>query len=365
MPTEAQWEYACRAGSTTRFCFGDQESQLGEYAWYNDNSGGATHPVGTKKPNAWGLYDMHGNVLEWCADWYDGGYYANSPLYDPTGPSGGSDRVTRGGSWNRRAWDCRSAYRNAASPESRAHDVGFRVALAPAETPGERATPSATGVSRVQSVLQAPNPRSLIPPHAVSPFDEKKAREHQEAWAKHLGVPVEETNSIGMKLTLIPPGEFDMGSASEEIALALSQAKKGGFYERESKIISAEGPQHRVKIDSPFYLGMYVVTQSEYKLVMGANPSRISAKEVDQRIVPDDGWGRHPVNNVSREDGRSISVAVFAACRMSKPRGGHTACPKSANGSTRAARALRRGGRSATIPQCLVNMRGSKTTHSL
>ena len=116
MPTEAQWEYACRAGSTTRYCFGDDESGLGEYAWYGENSGDKTHPVGEKKPNAWGLYDMHGNVWEWCADWYDGGYYAQSPTDDPTGPATGSFRVVRGGGWHYAAGCCRSAYRHGTRP---------------------------------------------------------------------------------------------------------------------------------------------------------------------------------------------------------------------------------------------------------
>jgi len=133
LPSEAQWEYACRAESKTKYCFGDDKSQLGEYAWYRNNSASKTHPVGEKKPNAWGLYDMHGNVWEWCQDWNDDGYYAKSPTDDPTGPATGSDRVPRGGSWNYPARLCRSASRNSGGPGSRGDNLGLRVCLVPAE----------------------------------------------------------------------------------------------------------------------------------------------------------------------------------------------------------------------------------------
>jgi hypothetical protein len=97
LPTEAQWEYACRAGSTGKYCFGDAEGRLGDYAWFDGNSRYKTHPVGEKKPNAWGLYDMHGNVWQWCADWHDADFYGRSPGDDPTGPSSGSNRALPGG----------------------------------------------------------------------------------------------------------------------------------------------------------------------------------------------------------------------------------------------------------------------------
>ena len=128
LPTEAQWEYACRAGSTTRYCFGDDEDQLGEYAWYGGKLRRITHPVGTKKPNAWGLYDMHGNVSEWCQDWYAKDYYAKSVTDDPTGPTSGLRRVHRGGGWDSLAKFCRSASRASDEPGSRGIDRGFRVA---------------------------------------------------------------------------------------------------------------------------------------------------------------------------------------------------------------------------------------------
>ena len=127
LPSEAQWEYACRAGSTRRFCFGDKDSELKDYAWYGATSGSQTHPVGEKKPNAWGLYDVHGSVWEWCADWYDPKYYANSPLRDPRGPARGTPRVLRGGSCDDDAAFCRSAIRGSARPGHRGVDLGLRV----------------------------------------------------------------------------------------------------------------------------------------------------------------------------------------------------------------------------------------------
>ena len=135
LPTEAEWEYACRAGTTTVYHFGDDASRLGDYAWFGDNACDVdekyAHRVGQKNPNPFGLYDMHGNLWEWCHDWYDKDYYAGSPLDDPTGPSGGSTRVIRGGNWWLGAGSCRSAYRYGYSPEFRSNDLGFRVARSP------------------------------------------------------------------------------------------------------------------------------------------------------------------------------------------------------------------------------------------
>ena len=129
LPTEAEWEYACRAGTTTKYSFGDDESELRDHAWCSENSDVQTHRVGSKKPNAWGLYDMHGNVFEWCQDWY--GDYPSGSVTDPTGPAVGSFRVFRGGSWDINAGDCRSAFRSGSYPSVRVSHFGFRVCLSP------------------------------------------------------------------------------------------------------------------------------------------------------------------------------------------------------------------------------------------
>jgi formylglycine-generating enzyme required for sulfatase activity len=137
LPTEAEWEYACRAGTTTGFAFGDALCSTAANFDGTRPFGAAelgpflqrTSPVGAYTPNGWGLYDMHGNLWEWCADWYEERYYADAPAHDPKGPSRGNVRVLRGGSWNNSGHLCRSARRNKYAPDFKSETIGFRVVL--------------------------------------------------------------------------------------------------------------------------------------------------------------------------------------------------------------------------------------------
>lgn len=151
LPSEAEWEYACRAGSSTRWSFGDDEEQLGQYAWFRANASDVQerygHPVGTKLPNAWGLHDMHGNVTEWVQDWYESEYYSVSPTVDPLGPNmeatsttvgGDSYRVMRGGTFLNLPQDLRSAVRNWVGSVYATGYVGVRLVRQ-----GPRITPTA------------------------------------------------------------------------------------------------------------------------------------------------------------------------------------------------------------------------------
>ena len=232
-----------------------------------------THPVGEKKPNAWGLYDMHGNVYQWCSDWFSQDYYKQSPPSDPTGPPAGSLRVLRGGIWLQLP-------------------VRLPLGLSPrlrARHPCPRTRFSGGGGGRSQGASQQPARHcpqraadgTQCPAPAVAPFDATQAKQHQEAWAKHLGVPVEQTNSIGMKLVLIPPGEFEMGSTPEEIAVGVGRAQEEQGPQMVLGRVPTEAPRHHVKITKPFYLAMYQVTQGEYEKVMGVNPSAFTEKQMD------------------------------------------------------------------------------------
>jgi formylglycine-generating enzyme required for sulfatase activity len=316
LPSEAQWEYACRAGSTGRFTFSSgrtgipreyEEQELSDYGWFKGNAGGMPRAVGLKRASAWGLYDVQGNVCEWCGDWYENDYYAKSPADDPTGPPGGSYRVVRGGSWIYRAGICRSAHRGYHASSERQIDVGFRASLVLPDTAAERAKPPPELKSQISDLKsqtpdlksQISNPEPSSPPPAVAPFDAAKAKEHQENWAKHLGVPVETANSIGMKLVLIPPGEFTMGSPKELIE---EELKRPGIEDWYKDHLRGEGPQHRVRITKPFYLGVYEVTQGEYEQVIGKNPGSFSATGKSKDKVAGQDTKRFPVESVSWDE---------------------------------------------------------------
>ena len=127
LPTEAEWEYAARGGNQSQGYTYSGSNTIGDVAWYGSNSGSKTHPVGTKQPNELGIYDMSGNVFEWCSDWYSSSYYSSSPSTNPQGPSSGSYRVRRGGGWSTGASGCRTAYRGGGSPGLSYISMGFRL----------------------------------------------------------------------------------------------------------------------------------------------------------------------------------------------------------------------------------------------
>ena len=209
LPTEAQWEYACRAGTATALNNGKNLSdkyecpEMDEVGWYDGNAAHKTHPVGQKKPNARGLYDMHGNVAEWCSDWYKEDYYLISPETDPTGPETGDYRVNRGGSWYTYATSCRSANRSNGSSTGTHNFTGFRVALTP---------------------------------------------------TKNMTIPL--TEDVDLDMIWIAPGTFIMGSPEDEL----------GRY-------SSNETQHQVTLTKGYWLGKYEVTQAQYRAVMKTNPS--------------------------------------------------------------------------------------------
>ena len=233
LPTEAEWEYACRAGTTTPFHFGSQLNGRqancdGTVPYGTDTKGPnleKTSPVGTYPANVWGLYDMHGNVWEWCFNW--NGEYPSGSVTNPSGPATGSYRVVRGGGWGFGAVYCRSAYRLGIVTSNRNFGLGFRVALS-----------SSMDEVKVR--------------HGQGSIDEATVRQD----------PKEITNSIGIKLMRIPKGKFLMGSPETE-----KERRK-------------DETQHEVTISQNFYMGATEVTQSQWQKVMGNNPSKFKGDEL-------------------------------------------------------------------------------------
>jgi formylglycine-generating enzyme required for sulfatase activity len=191
LPTEAEWEYACRAGKET------PEDALAEYAWYRSNSGEGTHPVGQKKPNAWGLYDMQGNVWEWCQDWYSPRYYDETPRRDPRGPEVGSERVIRGGSYQDLGPDCRPARRFKSAPELLNVATGFRVVMVPAAGK-ESETRDGEQDHRPRPPAIPPAP---VPPRAQSPDPMPSGKVPERENAEAGGPTVVFSSDKGLKVS--------------------------------------------------------------------------------------------------------------------------------------------------------------------
>ncbi|MBZ0257843.1 formylglycine-generating enzyme family protein [bacterium] len=242
LPTEAEWEFACRAGTKTRFSFGDalecgEECELcdvqDQYMWWCANYQNDSREVGSKQPNLWGLFDMHGSVSEWCSDWWEDPVPRGSQT-DPQGPITGFKRLSRGGAWINNAIDCRSASRNDRSLDSASIDVGFRIVFtksAPTPTP----VPTPSEFTGETLMIDIPG----LPPEAKP-----------------------------LELVLIPSGSFTMGAPFNE------QSRSVGDW-----------LPYQVTITEDFYLGKYEVTQAQWEQIMGSNPS---------------GFNRRPNNPVER-----------------------------------------------------------------
>ena len=241
LPAEAEWEYACRAGAATAFYFGDNPADLDAHAWHSGNAVVMTQPVGKTKPNAWGLYDMAGNVWEWCEDWH--GPYGEEAETDPEGPGAGNARILRGGSWRGGVLgNFLNAHRGWNSPSYRSRTDGFRVARTigvPVEPlPGAQATAPASAKARL--------PRA-------------KVSQQQVEEARKRGVPATKEFSLpggkAMRFVYIPPGTFTMGSPATE------------------RDRDPDETPHEVTLTKGFYLGVTEVTQGQWRAVMGPDPS--------------------------------------------------------------------------------------------
>ena len=256
MPTESQWEYACRAGTWSAWHGDNTAATLQEFAWFDSNANHRTHGVGQLKTNAWGLHDMYGNVWEWCRDRFVSDYYEQALPNDSAGPTRGRYRVLRGGGFGDRAAYCRSAHRNHSDPKRTHSGFGFRLAAV------------------LEDVVIVNRPRepdwsdilpSDAPTPAVAPFDDLAAKQHQKAWAEYLGVSVQRELDLpdGEKLTmvLIPPGESVMG---------LAEAFE-----------TTDRTPRFVRITKPFWLSRHEITRGQFRQFVEAKGHKTEAERED------------------------------------------------------------------------------------
>lgn len=284
LPTEVEWEFACRAGNQGQYCFGDQVTKLRTYAWFQGLGPRGPNPVGRKTANGFGVFDLHGNVWEWCDDWFLA--YTTEPSPGLADSDKLIDRAARGGSWNLPPRELRSAVRSYKTPDLFKYNLGFRV-VREFEQKTSEAIKSRGAEWDLPS--DAPSP-------AIAPFTAEQAKKHQEEWARFLGVSAEERISLPndetLAMVLIPPGEFLMGSTAKEQERYLHEA----FRDKWAKPrIGTEGPVHRVIVKRPFYLGRTEMTQSQWDAISGFNPSHFREPH-------------HPVESISYDDVESMLV---------------------------------------------------------
>ena len=323
LPTEAQWEYACRAGTESAFNDGSEctlprgkDRALEKLGWFDENSGLKTHPVGEKQPNAWGIYDMHGNVWEWCRDWFD--TYEDESQIDPFGPDSGQSRVLRGGGCWSSAGHCRSADRGRSAPPYRYDDIGFRLAAGQEVSSRRRSGEARAWQAEVRSGAGADHERGTSEKEAKAsrsdrgqsrpdsrtrlvkmvglwdesaqipwPWRETGYPEDNPEWANIVGYDeyglkaMVEIEGISFLFRQIMPGSFLMGSPDDE---------KGRM--------SDESPQHEVILRKGFWMLETSITQAQWTMVMGKNPG--SNKE-DKNL---------PAVNISWEAGVAFCNAL-------------------------------------------------------
>lgn len=281
LPTEAEWEYACRGGTSTRYHSGEDPERLVQVGNIADGTGNSrfyfsisrkglyafqspisandgyifTAPVGRFRANAFGLYDMHGNVWEWCSDLYGADYYKNGPKADPTGPREGSSRIFRGGGWASAATGCRSAFRNKSGPSSRHVSIGFRVA---------HTTKSLVPASSTKSIQGEASSDAAI---STATKDRPKPVRASEL-GSHAG-DERSDKALGLKLAWCPAGKFLMGSPASD-----PDAKDD------------EQPQVAVELTRGFWLGKYEVTQGEWQGLMGTAPWKVTGSAVQGANYP-------------------------------------------------------------------------------
>lgn len=301
LPTEAEWEYACRAGTTTRYSFGDALEcsdftanyceKMGEYMWWHANSYYPVHipetrEVGTKLPNQWSLFDMHGNVWEWCSDSY--GEYSSLPQTDPFYDQNTSLRVKRGGYWDGAAMDCRSANREGDEPDSKSFAIGFRIVLqynpetiptptlmpkpTPTTAPTATSTPTLTPTpTMTPAPTSTPMPtRTLTPTRTPTRIPTPtQIPEGSESITFSLPLP---SGAKPLEMNLIQAGTFLMGS-----------------HEDEQDRHASEGPTHFATISKPFYMGVYEITNAQYRAFDSSHDSGnwagLSLNENNQPVV--------------------------------------------------------------------------------